>query len=416
MLNAWPLTKKDVKLLARDRRTIFVLVALPLAFISILGLSTGQLFSQRDKARKVKIVVVNEDQTPLSAKVLDDVYKLQALQVREVPDRKTAKRLLIDGDTDVMVIIGKRYHELVESLDIGDIFFSEQGKLAGRLKNLDIEVQSGQFLANAAEVVEELVFAFAVRTFAPDVLKKRDPTLAMKLLVQAKRASESRGDESPGATAGADETHQGGPTAPARTDWVYQTLVPSYTVMFVFFIVNIMARSFIAERDLETLKRLRIAPISRIGLLIGKTVPFLLISLVQTLLLFVAGKALFGMSWGPEPWMLAPIMLATSLAATALGLVVATTVRTDSQVSAYGNFLVLILAGISGCLMPRSWQPELMQKIGLVTPHAWALIAYDQVLNRDEPDLLLVGKCIGVVTAFAAAFFVIGWSRYRSLE
>jgi ABC-2 type transport system permease protein len=186
--------------------------------------------------------------------------------------------------------------------------------------------------------------------------------------------------------------------------------------MFVFFIVNIMARSFIAERDLETLKRLRIAPISRIGLLIGKTVPFLLISLVQTLLLFVAGKALFGMSWGPEPWMLAPIMLATSLAATALGLVVATTVRTDSQVSAYGNFLVLILAGISGCLMPRSWQPELMQKIGLVTPHAWALIAYDQVLNRDEPDLLLVGKCIGVVTAFAAAFFVIGWSRYRSLE
>lgn len=410
-MNVWPVAKKDLKLLVRDRRTIFVLVALPLAFISILGLSTGQLFSQREKARKVRVTVVNEDQSGLAAKVLDDVYRLQALKVEELPDRKAAKRRLTDGDTDVMVVIGKRYHELVESLDVGDIFFSEQGKLAGGLKNLDIEVESGPFLANAAEVIEELMFAFALRTFAPDVLKNRDPKLAMKLLVQAKRDAHSQ-DDAAAATEGTADI----PQTPVRADWVYQTLVPSYTVMFVFFIVNIMARSFIAERDLETLKRLRIAPLSGLGLLIGKTLPFLLISLLQTMLLFGAGKALFGMSWGPHPWVLAPIMLATSLAATSLGLVVATAVRTDSQVSAYGNFLVLILAGISGCLMPRSWQPELMQNIGLITPHAWALIAYDQVLNRDEPDLLLVGKCVGTILAFGGAFFIVGWTRYRTLE
>jgi len=255
------------------------------------------------------------------------------------------------------------------------------------------------------------VFAFALRTFAPDVLKSRDPTLAMKLLVQAKHERQAqKGDENEKN----DESNIA--TAPTRTNWIYQTLVPSYTVMFVFFIVNIMARSFIAERDLETLKRLRIASLSRIGLLLGKTAPFLVISLVQTLLLFLAGKVLFGMSWGPVPWVLPLIMLATSLAATGLGLVVATTVRTDSQVSAYGNFLVLILAGISGCLMPRSWQPELMQKIGLSTPHAWALIAYDQVLNHDAPDLMLVWKCLGAVVAFAAVFLAIGWNRSRALD
>src|SRR5258708_3306843 len=186
--------------------------------------------------------------------------------------------------------------------------------------------------------------------------------------------------------------------------------------MVVFFIVNIMAGSFIAERDLETLKRLRVAALTRTGLLVGKTIPFLLISLVQTVLLFLAGKVLFGMSWGIDPWMLTPVMLATSLAATALGLVVATTVRTDSQVSAYGNFLVLTLAGISGCLMPRSWQPDLMQHIGLATPHAWALIAYDQLLNQDEPDVFLAWRCIGVLVAFAAGFFAFGWWRYRSMD
>ena len=42
-----------------------------------------------------------------------------------------------------------------------------------------------------------------------------------------------------------------------------------------------------------TLGRLLIAPMSRAGLIVGKTVPFFLMSLGQTVLLFLAGKVLF---------------------------------------------------------------------------------------------------------------------------
>jgi ABC-2 type transport system permease protein len=150
--------------------------------------------------------------------------------------------------------------------------------------------------------------------------------------------------------------------------------------------------------------------------MIGKTIPFLVISLVQTGLLFLAGKWLFGMDWGPRPLLLLPVMFCTSAAATALGLMVATLVRTEAQVSAYGNFLVLTMAGISGCMMPRTWQSELMQKVGLITPHAWALIAYDQILNRPDPELSVVVKSCLVMLAFAGGFFAIGWWRSRDLE
>src|SRR5262249_34929173 len=119
----------------------------------------------------------------------------------------------------------------------------------------------------------------------------------------------------------------------------------------------------------------------------------------------------------PEPWLLLPVMVCTSLAATSLGLMVSTVVRTESQVSAYGNFLVLTMAGISGCMMPRAWQPELMQQVGLVTPHAWALIAYDQLLSRTTaPDLSVVLKSCQVLLAFALGFFAVGWWRFRELE
>jgi ABC-2 type transport system permease protein len=409
-MNAWQITKKDVKLLVRDRRTLFVLVALPLAFIAILGVSTGQLFNEREKARKVRLGVVNEDQSDLAGKLITEVNRLNALELHEFGKRQEGRESLSIGRVDVLVTIGATYHERVEQLDLGDIFYTEEGRLANRLDGLDIHVEAGAFLANAAEIVQELVFAFALRTIAPDVLKDREPGLATRLLTKARAARNARDDE---------------PVEPAevlqtefqtRANIVYQILVPSYTVMFVFFIVNFMARSFISERDIGTLNRLRMAPVTRIGLMLGKTVPFLLISLIQTAILFLAGRFLFGMSWGNIPHWILPVMLCTSMSATALGLLVATVVKTDSQVSAYANTLVLIMAGISGCLMPRSWQPEIMQQVGLITPHAWALIAYDQLLNRDLPDLHVVTHCCLMLVAFSAGFMLIGWWRFRAMD
>ena len=111
---------------------------------------------------------------------------------------------------------------------------------------------------------------------------------------------------------------------------VYRSIVPGYTVLFVFFLVNIMGRSLIQERELGTLQRLRFAPISDTSIMIGKTLPFLLVSVVQTTLLLVAGVFVFGMDPGNRPWLLIPLVLCTSLAATSLGLAFAAFARTDA--------------------------------------------------------------------------------------
>src|SRR5262249_49232915 len=156
------------------------------------------------------------------------------------------------------------------------------------------------------------------------------------------------------------------------------TLVPAFLVMFSFFLVNIMAHSFIEERKLGTLRRLQMSRVSPVQLLGGKTLPFFLVSVVQSLLLFLAGKLMFGMSLGTHPALLLPVIFTTAISATGLGLLLATIVRTESQVSSYSTFLVVVLAGISGCYMPRAWLPDVMKTVSLGTPHAWALIAYQE--------------------------------------
>jgi ABC-2 type transport system permease protein len=404
----WKITKKDLRLLLRDRRTLFGLVALPLFFITIFGISVGQLFTAKEKAKKVRVGIMNQDSSSLSDALVNEVQKLDALEVVEMVGRDDAREQLADGKIDVLATIGPRYHELVEGLDISDIVFAETGKLSTGLRSLDVEVQSGAFLASASEVVEKLVFAFALRTIAPEVMRSSDPKLALKLFVKAKHSAR---DQAVGEEPAAEPV-----ATKSRSDVIYGYLVPSYTVMFVFFVVNLMARSMLGERDTGTLTRLFVGPVTRSELMIGKTIPFLAISLVQTIILLLAGKLLFHMSWGPTPWLLVPVILATSLAATGLGLLIATVARTDAQVTAYSTFLVLIMAGVSGCLMPRSWQPELMQHLGLVTPHAWALIAYEQLLSREAANLNIVWKSCAMLVAFALAYFAVAAWRFRKVD
>jgi ABC-2 type transport system permease protein len=191
----------------------------------------------------------------------------------------------------------------------------------------------------------------------------------------------------------------------------YQLLVPSSMVMFAFCLVLMVGWLFVSERRQGTLKRLRAAPLSKAQILLGKLVPCYLLSVGQGLFLLGAGKLVFGMSWGGEPLLLVPVVLATSLAAMGLALLVAALARTETQVAIFGTLLVLVLALVSGSLMgDRELMPPTMQEISRLTPHAWSLDAYRQLLaNPGAPNLAVVGLACAVLTGFGVLFVVLAW-------
>jgi|SRR5579884_471147 len=203
----------------------------------------------------------------------------------------------------------------------------------------------------------------------------------------------------------------------------YQTLVPAFTVMFAFFLVLNVGWVFVGERTQGTLKRLRAAPITRGQVLLGKLVPYFVLSLGQGAFLLVAGRLLFGMRWGPDRWSFAeqaaalvPVVLATSLAAMGLALLVAALSRTELQVTLYGAIPVLVLALVGGCVLPREMMPESAQRFSLVTPQAWALEAYRELLGGGPnytPNMDIVYWSCGVLTAFAAGFTALAWWLLR---
>ena len=189
----------------------------------------------------------------------------------------------------------------------------------------------------------------------------------------------------------------------------YQILVPSFLVLFLFLMVLPMSGTFVQERERRTWTRIRLAPVNLAAVLLGKTIPYLMLAIFQGTVLLVLGKLLLGMAWGnPESstgintiW-LGLMVASSSVAAVGLGLLVASLARTMAQVSLWGLLPSLGLALLGGCILPRELFPEETRWISLLTPHGWALDGFRELLDGSAgstPNLNQVGMAAIVLTA-----------------
>jgi ABC-type Na+ efflux pump permease subunit len=442
----WTLAIKDLRLLARDTRAAVILFAMPLVFILVLGMALGESFGQKPDDR-LRICFVNVDAglpgypagsypgRAWSQVVIDDLGHTAGIRIDRIEGLETAERLVRRGELAAVVVFGPDFSRKVQRCSfLADQFLSEKGvnpfyRDGVNLAELDMTLLRDPTQATAASIIEQAVQVTMLRVTLPwmigrafDEVTRQLPLAApilqrlfVKYDLRAKTwAQLTKENPRPpgGESVGRYET-DGGSGLLKRGAVRYQILVPSYTVMFAFFLVLTVGWLFVAERRQGTMLRLRAAPLSRGQILLGKLIPCYLLSFGQGLFLLAAGKAVFGMTWGPDPLWLIAVAAATSFAATGLALLIASIARTETQVAIYGTLLVLVLAGVSGCLMPRDLMPEEMRRASLVTPHAWALDAFSQLLINPAPEIAIVAQACGVLLLFGFGYLVIAWWLLR---
>jgi ABC-type Na+ efflux pump permease subunit len=442
----WTLALKDLRLLARDTRAVVILLAMPLVFILVLGLALGESFGQKpDDRLRVSVVVLDTGLPsypsgsypgrPWSQVVLDDLGTTAGIRVELIGDRAMAERLVRRGERAAVLVFGPEFSRRVQRCSfLDDRFLKEPGvnpfyRDGVNLAELDAELLTDPAQATAASIIEQVAQVTMLRVIMPWMIGRafdevtRQLPLAAPILQRLFAKYDLRAKTwaqlthaQPRATAQAALGRYQSDTGSGllrRGAMRYQILVPSYTVMFAFFLVLTVGWLFVAERRQGTMLRLRAAPLSRGQILLGKLIPCYLLSLFQGLFLLAAGKLVFGMSWGAEPLWLVAVVAATSFAAMGLALLVASIARTETQVAIYGTLLVLVLAGVSGCLMPRDLMPEEMRQISLVTPHAWALDAYAQLLLNPAPEVAVVAQACAALVGFGAGYLLLAWWLLR---
>ena len=258
------ITRKDLTLLVRDRRALVVLLLLPMAFICILGLSTGRLLGWRNDNQLLKLGVVDNCKSHHSDLIFLRMQAIDGIKTVRVATLAEAEERLNDRDITAAVVIGKQFESTVATLNPQDIFDVSEARMKISLKDVDIQILSRPAAAMVHSVVDQLVLFCTLQAVLPDAARRSTvPSKVADLLMgnSSSEATESRSTDKLTTTTDANSTtpadsedktattevaEAGREAEPANP--VYQTLVPAYTVMFAFFLVPIMGRSCIDER------------------------------------------------------------------------------------------------------------------------------------------------------------------------
>jgi ABC-2 type transport system permease protein len=156
-------------------------------------------------------------------------------------------------------------------------------------------------------------------------------------------------------------------------------------VMFLLFSAAGAGGALIEEAESGTLDRILSTRVSMTPLLIGKLLYLSTVAVVQLTVMFVWGEIFFGVELHQHAAGFLIMSVATALACSTFGLVLAAISRSRMQLVALSNLIILVMSAVGGSMVPRYFLSEKIQKIGLWTINAWAIDGFLKVFWREEP-------------------------------
>jgi ABC-2 type transport system permease protein len=163
-----------------------------------------------------------------------------------------------------------------------------------------------------------------------------------------------------------------------------QFLVPGLMgVLLMLSAVLATALSIVREKERGTIEQLRVAPLGTLELILGKTLPYLVISFIASILILMAARLLFGVEVKGSYVSLMAATLLYLVGALGLGILISTIA--DSQAIAFqGGLLVSLLPAVllSGFIFQLRGMPEWLQVVTYAVPARYYLVILRGVIIK----------------------------------
>jgi ABC-2 type transport system permease protein len=188
----------------------------------------------------------------------------------------------------------------------------------------------------------------------------------------------------------------------------FDQYVPGFGVTFLLIGMMLgLSLTLFDERDWGTLERVRAGGASLAGILIGKVLARAVVGVVQMLVLFGVGWALFDVTLGRTPAALLLPMVSMAFAGAALGLVIPSLAPAHDSVMPLGTMTSLAMAAIGGCWWPLDFEPAWMRTLAHWLPTTWTMRAYNDLMIRGAPASAALLPFV-VTTAIGGVVLAIG--------
>jgi len=173
-------------------------------------------------------------------------------------------------------------------------------------------------------------------------------------------------------------------------------------VMNIITIITLMltAMAIVREKEIGTMEQLLVTPIRPAELILGKTLPFLLVGLFDLFLVTALGQAIFGVPFRGSIWTIVAGALAFLMTTLGAGLFISTVSRTQQQAMMSSFLFFMPSFMLSGFAFPVRNMPEPAQWIAAFNPQRY----FVEILR----GVFLKGSALDILWPQFAALVLLG--------
>lgn len=365
-----PIFMKEFRQIRRDKRSLGVLLVLPAFLIFLIG------YALNFDVKHISLAVYDQDRTETSRKFIQSFVNNEYFEYNYgVTDEGEIDNLLGKGKALLAVVIPPDFSRRI---------------LANRDATVQILIDGSN--ANTATTAIG---------YLSGIIQSFSSKLTAKVLQRAGRELFSPVDFRPNVWYNPE-------LATAKF------LVPGL-IGFILMISAVVSTSLsvVREKERGTIEQIMVSPLSTAQVIIGKTLPYLLVGLAASALVLVVGFLLFDISIkGSLFWLYAGIVLFL-LAALGQGLLISTIAETQQVafiMSVFSSLLPTFL--LSGFVFPIRSMPMVLQWLSNVAPAKFFLIVVRSVILKGVGPLAFWDQLI-FLTIFASATIGISSLRLR---
>ena len=365
----WGVMLKEVREVRRDIRSLSLLLLLPALMIMLYG------YALTFDVKHIATVVLDQDRTADSREFTDGLFRSEYFDlVGTITRLSDADDWLNTGISRVVMVIPRDFGERVR-----------------RLERVSVQMLIDGTNSNSANTAIGYLNGMVMRY----------------TIAKTREALAARGLKQPPQLITIEPRVWYNPTLESS-----RFLIPG-VIGFILMLVGVVATalSVVKEKERGTMEQIRVSPVKSGEFIVGKTLPYLLICLLTTVLTLVVSIVFFDMPVMGSWWWLFISTVVFLLGGLGFGLFVSTIAETQ-QVAFLIALIVTMLPSmiLSGLIFPIASMPEVLQWITYIIPPRH----YITILR----GIMLKGTGVGtwtmellILTAFAGAMMVIASIR-----
>lgn len=192
-----------------------------------------------------------------------------------------------------------------------------------------------------------------------------------------------------------------------------QFMVPGIVVVLLTIIpMMLSAMSLVKEKEIGTLEQLMVTPLKKHQLLLGKIIPFLILSYVELAIVMTVAILFFNISMNGSYLLLALLSLLYLIATIGLGIFISTFTHTQQQAMFVAWFFMVFMIIMSGFFIPIENMPKSLQGLTYLNPMRYFMFIIRDIFQKGS-GIIYLWLDSTLMTGFALVIIFLAVGKFQ---